>query len=178
MRNDFIIVEDPSDNFQRVRTFVDTKNCLKLKVFQKDQLKEGFTHDMVHEARNKLKLSKVGHFHKYHYQYCIPCFFFFADTFLLSVVQFSKFVELFFAYLRFLTTSIHIWTRYIEELHVAIFFCNSLHIFTFWWNTVLRDPIPVLLGRYCPHKARDIITVLNREMALAKRHTRERKMVQ
>jgi len=54
-----ITVEDPSDNFQRVRTFVDTKNCLKLKVFQKDQLKEGFTHDMVHEARNKLKLSKL-----------------------------------------------------------------------------------------------------------------------
>jgi len=54
-----ITVEDPSDNFQRVRTFVDVRNCLKLKAFQPEELSKGFSHDMVHEAQHKLKLSKL-----------------------------------------------------------------------------------------------------------------------
>ena len=34
-----ITVEDPSDNFVRLRDFVDTKNCLKLPSFAKTEVK-------------------------------------------------------------------------------------------------------------------------------------------
>ena len=37
----------------------------------------------------------------------------------------------------------------------------------------IRDPIPTPLGRYCPHPTWQETTV-NREKALAKRHSRER----
>ncbi|XP_041372189.1 histone acetyltransferase type B catalytic subunit-like isoform X2 [Gigantopelta aegis] len=53
-----ITVEDPSENFQRLRDFVDTNNCIKLRYFQTDYLYEGFSEDMVREAQDKLKLSK------------------------------------------------------------------------------------------------------------------------
>lgn len=54
-----ITVEDPSENFQRVRDFVDSSNCSKLESFQADVLKGGFSPDMVKEAQEKLKLSKL-----------------------------------------------------------------------------------------------------------------------
>ncbi|XP_059160835.1 histone acetyltransferase type B catalytic subunit-like [Physella acuta] len=54
-----ITVEDPSENFQRVRDYVDAKNCQKLKSFQAGELLKGFSHEMVHEAQTKLKLSKL-----------------------------------------------------------------------------------------------------------------------
>ncbi|GFO19708.1 histone acetyltransferase type b catalytic subunit-like [Plakobranchus ocellatus] len=54
-----ITVEDPSENFQRVRDFVDCSNCSKLESFQPDLLREGFSHEMVEEAQAKLKLSKL-----------------------------------------------------------------------------------------------------------------------
>ena len=37
----------------------------------------------------------------------------------------------------------------------------------------IRDPIPIPMGRYCPHSTWKE-TLVNREVALAKRHTRER----
>ena len=37
-----ITVEDPSDNFTRLRNFVDAKNCSDLMCFQLAQLKLGF----------------------------------------------------------------------------------------------------------------------------------------
>ena len=33
-----ITVEDPSDNFVRLRDFVDTKNCLELPAFSKSEV--------------------------------------------------------------------------------------------------------------------------------------------
>ena len=33
-----ITVEDPSDNFVRLRDYVDTKNCLPLKAFSKEEV--------------------------------------------------------------------------------------------------------------------------------------------
>ncbi|RUS88450.1 hypothetical protein EGW08_003787 [Elysia chlorotica] len=54
-----ITVEDPSENFQRVRDFVDCSNCGKLESFQADLLRGGFSRDMVQEAQEKLKLSKL-----------------------------------------------------------------------------------------------------------------------
>ncbi|XP_052806790.1 histone acetyltransferase type B catalytic subunit-like [Mya arenaria] len=53
-----ITVEDPSESFQRLRDFVDARNCQKLKSFQPDKLKAGFDEDMVREARSKLKLNR------------------------------------------------------------------------------------------------------------------------
>ncbi|WAR05561.1 HAT1-like protein [Mya arenaria] len=43
---------------QRLRDFVDARNCQKLKSFQPDKLKAGFDEDMVREARSKLKLNR------------------------------------------------------------------------------------------------------------------------
>ncbi|XP_069978242.1 histone acetyltransferase type B catalytic subunit isoform X1 [Penaeus vannamei] len=53
-----ITVEDPSDNFVRLRDFVDSKNCLKMDSFQPSKLTEGFTEAMAKEAQEKLKLNK------------------------------------------------------------------------------------------------------------------------
>ncbi|KAK7086526.1 histone acetyltransferase 1 [Halocaridina rubra] len=53
-----ITVEDPADNFARLRDFVDSKHCLKLAVFQPSQLTKGFSDEMVKEAQEKLKLNK------------------------------------------------------------------------------------------------------------------------
>ena len=56
-----IPVEDPSENFQRVRDFVDARNCMKLSAFQRKHLLEGLSEDMIRDARIKLKLNKVTH---------------------------------------------------------------------------------------------------------------------
>nr|CAG4648667.1 EOG090X06NC [Polyphemus pediculus] len=53
-----ITVEDPSDEFIRLRDFVDTKNCQKLATFSKEMLMKGFSTDMVEEAKNKFKINK------------------------------------------------------------------------------------------------------------------------
>ncbi|XP_071526683.1 histone acetyltransferase type B catalytic subunit isoform X2 [Panulirus ornatus] len=53
-----ITVEDPSDNFARLRDFIDSRNCLKLECFQPPVLLQGFTEAMVEEAKKKLKLNK------------------------------------------------------------------------------------------------------------------------
>merc|ERR1712126_326890 len=45
-----ITVEDPSDNFVRLRDFVDTQNCLKLPAFSKEQVMLGFTDEMAKAA--------------------------------------------------------------------------------------------------------------------------------
>ncbi|KAK3612177.1 hypothetical protein CHS0354_016563 [Potamilus streckersoni] len=59
-RNDIldITVEDPSENFQRLRDFVDAKNCSKLESFQPRHLHNGFSDEMMKEAQEKLKLSR------------------------------------------------------------------------------------------------------------------------
>ncbi|XP_055901676.1 histone acetyltransferase type B catalytic subunit-like isoform X2 [Biomphalaria glabrata] len=54
-----ITVEDPSENFQRVRDFVDARNCCNLKSFQPSELNQGFSHEMTHEAQLKLKLNRL-----------------------------------------------------------------------------------------------------------------------
>ncbi|XP_069680649.1 histone acetyltransferase type B catalytic subunit [Periplaneta americana] len=53
-----ITVEDPSEEFQRLRDFVDARNCRNLQSFQPHLLEEGFRDEMVTEARAKLKLNK------------------------------------------------------------------------------------------------------------------------
>lgn len=51
-----ITVEDPSEDFQRMRNFVDARLCMKLKSFQKEELKKGFNKEMTKEAREALKV--------------------------------------------------------------------------------------------------------------------------
>ncbi len=53
------LVEDPSDEFTRIRDFVDAKNCQKLASFSKEKLQQGFNAEMVEEAQRELKINKV-----------------------------------------------------------------------------------------------------------------------
>jgi len=53
-----ITVEDPSDNFIRLRDFVDTKNCLELAAFSKEHVLGGFSVEMGKAAAKDLKLCK------------------------------------------------------------------------------------------------------------------------
>lgn len=53
-----ITVEDPSDNFVRLRDFVDTKNCLASSVFSQEKVLAGFNDSMAATAAKELKLCK------------------------------------------------------------------------------------------------------------------------
>lgn len=53
-----ITVEDPSDNFVRLRDYVDTKNCLKLPSFSKEKVFKGFSDDMAKVAAKELKICR------------------------------------------------------------------------------------------------------------------------
>lgn len=53
-----ITVEDPSDNFVRLRDFVDTRNCLKLDAFSVDKIVKGFSEEMTLAAARELKICK------------------------------------------------------------------------------------------------------------------------
>jgi len=53
-----ITVEDPSEEFIRLRDYLDTKNCMKLQSFQPHKLHEGFLDEMAQESKLKLKLNK------------------------------------------------------------------------------------------------------------------------
>lgn len=53
-----ITVESPSEDFQRLRNYVDALNCSALPSFTPKRLKQGFDNEMVVEARNKLRINK------------------------------------------------------------------------------------------------------------------------
>nr|CAG4639199.1 EOG090X06NC [Daphnia magna]SVE80131.1 EOG090X06NC [Daphnia magna]SVE81329.1 EOG090X06NC [Daphnia magna]SVE82507.1 EOG090X06NC [Daphnia magna] len=53
-----ITVEDPSEEFTRLRDFVDSQNCKKLPSFSKEKLHQGFNAEMVDEAQRDLKINK------------------------------------------------------------------------------------------------------------------------
>ena len=52
-----ISVEDPSEDFARVRDYVDVLNCMDLPAFAKDAVKQGFKTAMVDEAKDKFKMN-------------------------------------------------------------------------------------------------------------------------
>lgn len=52
-----ITVEDPSDDFRRVRNYVDAKLCLNLPEFAPNKLKEGFNQEMVAAAKREYKIN-------------------------------------------------------------------------------------------------------------------------
>lgn len=53
-----ITVEDPSQDFQYLRDYVDCENMMKLPSYQPAQLKKGWSEDMATEARSKFKINK------------------------------------------------------------------------------------------------------------------------
>ncbi|XP_047034678.1 histone acetyltransferase type B catalytic subunit [Helicoverpa zea] len=53
-----ITVEDPSQDFQRIRDYVDAKNCSGLPAFQPAKLLQGFSEEMANQASNKFKINK------------------------------------------------------------------------------------------------------------------------
>lgn len=54
-----ITVEDPSDDFRRVRNYVDAKLCRALPEFSAANLKKGFSKEMSTAAKEQLKVSTV-----------------------------------------------------------------------------------------------------------------------
>ncbi|GIY90632.1 histone acetyltransferase type B catalytic subunit [Caerostris darwini] len=53
-----ITVEDPSDEFIRIRDFIDCKRCELLPTYSKELLQKGFNSDMAEEAKDKFKINK------------------------------------------------------------------------------------------------------------------------
>ncbi|XP_038046016.1 histone acetyltransferase type B catalytic subunit-like [Patiria miniata] len=53
-----ITVEDPSEDFVRLRDFLDCRDCMKLPAFERHNLENGFSVDMEKQALEKLKLCK------------------------------------------------------------------------------------------------------------------------
>uniref|UniRef100_A0A671QEF4 Histone acetyltransferase type B catalytic subunit n=1 Tax=Sinocyclocheilus anshuiensis TaxID=1608454 RepID=A0A671QEF4_9TELE len=53
-----ITAEDPSENYVKMRDFVLVKLCLTLSSFSSEKLSQGFSEEMVSEAREKLKINK------------------------------------------------------------------------------------------------------------------------
>lgn len=54
------LVEDPNEEFQHLRDYVDACLCASLNPFSKDKLKEGFNTTMASEACKKFKINKVN----------------------------------------------------------------------------------------------------------------------
>lgn len=52
-----ITVEDPSDDFRRVRNYVDAKICRELPEFSPENLRKGFTKEMITAAKELYKVS-------------------------------------------------------------------------------------------------------------------------
>jgi histone acetyltransferase 1 len=52
-----ITVEDPSDDFERLRDFVDARDCSKLSTFVPENLVQGISTDMLDEAKKVLKMT-------------------------------------------------------------------------------------------------------------------------
>lgn len=54
-----VTVEDPSDDFQSVRNYIDAGICRQLPAFSVQNLKTGFNKDMVEEARKHGKINAI-----------------------------------------------------------------------------------------------------------------------
>lgn len=52
-----ITVEDPSDDFRRVRNFVDAKLCMNLPEFSPEKLEQGFNKSMIEAAKSNYKIN-------------------------------------------------------------------------------------------------------------------------
>lgn len=57
----FFVVEDPSDEFEVLRDYVDVLDCMKLPTYQFENVRKGYSLDMQNEARTQLKMTKVNY---------------------------------------------------------------------------------------------------------------------
>jgi histone acetyltransferase 1 len=55
-------VEDPSDDFEVLRDYVDSRDCQSLKTYAPENLKKRFSPEMAAEANRVLKMTKVIQF--------------------------------------------------------------------------------------------------------------------
>lgn len=53
-----ITVEDPSDDFIRLRDFINAKNCMNLESFKPEKLKNGWNEAMANQAQEQFKINK------------------------------------------------------------------------------------------------------------------------
>jgi histone acetyltransferase 1 len=53
-----ITVEDPSDDFELLRDYVDARDCMKLPSYSVENLKNGFSDKMLEETSKQLKMTK------------------------------------------------------------------------------------------------------------------------
>lgn len=53
-----IAVEDPAENFTKLRDFVDAHNCMSLPAFSAEAISSGWSNDMAQAAQSKLKLNR------------------------------------------------------------------------------------------------------------------------
>jgi histone acetyltransferase 1 len=54
-----IAVEDPAENFSKLRDFVDTRNCMSLPEFSSENIAKGWSNEMAQSAQSKLKLNRI-----------------------------------------------------------------------------------------------------------------------
>lgn len=53
-----ICVEDPSENFQRIRDYIDCRNCFNMDCFKPEKIMKGYSKNMFKECNEKLKLNQ------------------------------------------------------------------------------------------------------------------------
>lgn len=58
-----ITVEDPSDEFRRIRNVIDVRHCQDLSSFSVDKLKKGFSREMLKETNKHFKVRPDHLFH-------------------------------------------------------------------------------------------------------------------
>lgn len=61
-------VEDPVDEFRRLRDYVDVMKCLSLPAFKAGNLRNGYSKEMVNAARKHRKINQVQH-HVIHFNF-------------------------------------------------------------------------------------------------------------
>jgi histone acetyltransferase 1 len=53
-------VEDPSDDCEVLRDYVDARDCMKLLAFADENLRKGYSAEMTEQAKKELKITKVS----------------------------------------------------------------------------------------------------------------------
>lgn len=55
----YSLVEDPVDEYVRLRDYVDVMKCRSLPAFKTENLRNGFSKEMINEARKHRKINQV-----------------------------------------------------------------------------------------------------------------------
>lgn len=131
----FVVVEDPSEDFQRLRDFVDVRNCMKLDVFSSDNLKKGFSKELIKDCQQKLKINKVKYYIRaspvwpYSHEALLASFYFYLNPFSGASIR-CYYHHVFF----------------LSRLHECSFWLVGIHCFCAIHCTCLKDYIVVYVG--------------------------------